>query len=204
MRQWPTNALSIGKGWEDLRVTAFSQKGANPPTLADFPAAASTVAGTEPQLWQYANNGNVQVLGWITQMSHTWDQTTAPLLHIHIANDGALLAGAIIGLFVNVYLQPIWVADAAAYLGTYWCSYTVPVGGILAKTHIMTDTLGIALPTASFGVSSLITGTVFRRKGAATATVNAGNVTDNLDDEIWFSELDIHFVRDRIGYPAVP
>ncbi|MFA5135465.1 MAG: hypothetical protein WC505_06805 [Patescibacteria group bacterium] len=182
-------------GWEDLRITAFEpNSGADAPQLIQFPAATTYA----PQVWRFQNVGSVNFLNAVSQMSHGVDLTQPAYLHLHLSNDAIMVEGAIIGLFVALNVCTIggvWGTEEI-----YWCSYTVPAGGIAAKTHIKTPDVPIsAALQAKMGNSSAILISVFRDKDTVVATQNAGAVTETLNDEVWFLECDFHFFKYRGG-----
>jgi hypothetical protein len=106
--------------------------------------------------------------------------------------------GAVIGLFVALNICP----DGEAW-GTeeiYWCSYTVPAGGIAAKTHIRTPDVQLSVALgAKMALSAGIILSVFRDKNTDVATQNAGAVTESLNDVVWFLEADLHYFEYRGG-----
>jgi len=187
-------------GWDDLRITAFEPR-TSAPVQANFTAAP---AGYEIQSWSFANNGTERGLNGVTQTPHAWYYLQTPIyLHLHMSTTGALAAGAQPGFFVSVLIQKIGDSLAAAYnpAQPYWCGTTVPVGGYGAGTHIMTD--DVAIPATYFDISSLMMIYVFRRKGTLIATVNAGNVTENINDVLWLHEADFHVQTGRYGTTSV-
>jgi hypothetical protein len=183
-------------GYEDLRITAFEPR-ISAPVQANFSAVP---VGYEVQSWEFANNGTERGLNGVTQTPHAWASCQTPIwLHVHMSTTGAVAAGAKVGFFVSLLVQQIGQDLASAYCpaNPYWCGKTVPVGGYGAKTHIMSDE--VTIPATYFGISSMMMLYVFRRKGALIATVNAGNVTENVDDVLWLHEVDFHVQRKGYG-----
>lgn len=187
MRGYPT-------GYDDLRVTAFSPRvTAGAPVLAAFGGGAYSV-----ESWSFANNGTERGLTAVTQWPHSLIQGSAIYLHVHMATTNALAAGQIPGFFVSVRFQKI--DSEAPFEGVYWCGKTVPAGGYGAKRHIMTDDVLIDLTQVA--PSAIILMDVFRIKGTVVATVNAGNVTENVNDVMWLHEVDFHVKTLPAGGPT--
>jgi hypothetical protein len=183
-------------GYEDLRITAFAPR-TSAPVQANFTAVP---AGYEVQSWEFANNGTERGLNGVTQTPHAWMRCQTPVyMHLHMSTTGAVAAGVNVGFFVSLLVQKIGQDLASAYSPAqpYWCGTAVPVGGYGAKTHIMTD--DVAIPAAYFGISSLMMLYVFRKKGTLLATVNAGNVTENVNDVLWLHEVDFHVQTSGYG-----
>jgi hypothetical protein len=183
-------------GFEDLRITAFEPR-ISAPVYANFTAVP---VGYEVQSWEFANNGTERGLNGVTQTPHAWQRCQTPIwMHLHMSTTGALAAGTVVGFFVSLLVQKIGQDLASAYnpAQPYWCGYTVPVGGLGAKTHIMTT--DVSIPATYFGISSMMMLYVFRRKGTLIATVNAGNVTENVNDVFWLHEVDFHVQTDGYG-----
>jgi len=183
-------------GWDDLRITSFAPR-TSAPVQANFTAVPATY---EVQSWEFANNGTERGLNGVTQVPHAWYYQQTPIyMHLHMSTTGALAAGAQPGFFVSVLIQKIGQDLASAYnpANPYWVGMTVPVGGYNAKTHIISDE--VAIPATYFGLSAMIMVYVFRKKGTLLATVNAGNVTENVNDVLWLHELDFHVQTGRYG-----
>jgi len=186
-------------GYEDLRITAFEPR-ISAPVQANFTAVP---VGYEVQSWEFANNGTERGLNGVTQTPHAWMRCRTPIyLHVHMSTTGALAAGAVPGFFISLLVQKIGQDLASAYSPAqpYWCGKTVPVGGYGAKTHIMSDE--VAIPATYFDLSAMMMIYVFRRKGTLIATVNAGNVTENVNDVLWLHEVDFHVQRTGYGTDA--
>ncbi len=191
MRGFPT-------GYDDLRVTAFSQGVAGTPNLTNYGG------GTYPvQAWAYANDGNERGLEATTQWPHTLLQATSGVaypiyIHVHMSTTNATLAGVVLGFFVSVRFQKI--GSAAPFEGVYWCSKTVPVGGYAAKQIV--DTVDVPIDLTQVAPSGMIWIYAFRDKGAVVATVNAGNVTEDVNDVLWLHEVDFHIKTGPAGGPT--
>jgi hypothetical protein len=184
----------MAPGWNDLRVTSFAPKGADAPVQADFPASVTYT----PQTWQFQNQVSVNYLNAVSQMSHGIDLNQPVYLHLHLSCNSAMAEAAVLGLFVAFN-----VCQDGAVWGTeeiYWCSYTVPAGGILAKTHVRTVDVPLSVAMqAKMGMSAEILVSVFRHKGTLVATQNAGDITESLNDVVWFHECDLHYFEYRGG-----
>lgn len=186
-------------GYDDLRVTAFA-----PRVTAGAPVLAAFGGGTYPvESWSFANNGTERGLTAVTQWPHSLIQdgkgVSLPIyLHVHMSTTNAVAAGVVLGFFVSVRFQKI--NSEAPFEGVYWCSKTVPVGGYGAKRHVLTDDVAIDLTQVS--PSGLVLMDVFRIKGTVVATVNAGNVTENVNDVLWLHELDFHVKTTGNGGPT--
>lgn len=181
-------------GWEDLRITAFAPR-TSAPSQANF---STTPAGYEIQSWEFPNNGTERGLNGVTQMPHAWYGLATPIyLHLHMSTTGVVAAGTDVGFFVSLMSQKIGDPIASAFIAQYWVHKVVPVGGYAAKTHIITDE--IAIPATNFGLSSMLMLYVFRQKGTAINTANAGVVTENVNDVLWLHEVDFHVQRYDFG-----
>lgn len=183
-------------GWEDLRITAFAPR-TSAPVQANFSALP---VGYEVQCWEFANNGTERGLNGVTQTPHAWYGLQTPIyMHCHLSSTGALAAGAVPGFFVSLLVMQIGAPLASAYSPTnpFFLGKTVPLGGYGAKTHIISDE--VAIPAAYFGLSSMMMIYVFRQKGTAITTENAGVVTENVNDVLWLLELDFHVQRSGYG-----
>jgi len=184
-------------GYEDLRVTTFEPNStADAPQLLQFPTPAATIYA--PEVYRFQNVDSLNFLNAGSQMSHGIDVNQQSFIHVHVANTLAMAEGAVIGLFVALNICAIGEVWGTEEI--YWCSYTVPAGGIAANTNIMTTDvpLSVALQ-AKLRHSSQILIKVVRDKNTVVATQNAGDVTDVLNDTIWFFEFDIHFWKLRGG-----
>jgi hypothetical protein len=194
--------VTNAKGYDDLRITAFAPR-TSAPVQANFSAAP---AGYEIQSWQFANNNTERGLNGVTQTPHSWARCGTDInMHVHMSTTGALAEGVVVGFFVSLFVQKMWTSLAEAYnpANPYWCFHTVPAGGYGAGTHIMTT--DIAIPATYFGTSSMMMLYVFRKKTSAITTVNAGEVTENVDDVFWLHEVDFHVqtVNNGTRTPAV-
>ena len=120
-------------------------------------------------------------------------------MHLHMSTTGAVAAGVVVGFFVSLLVHKIDDALTAAYnpANPFWVYKTVPVGGYGAKTHICTDE--VSIPATYFGLSSMMMLYVFRKKGTLITTVNAGDVTEAVDDVLWLHEVDFHVQRSGYG-----
>lgn len=191
MRGYPT-------GYDDLRITSFSQGIAGTPSLANYGG------GTYPvEAWSYANDGTERGLEATSQWPHALLERTPgtawPVyLHVHMSTTGAVAAGVVLGFFVSVRFQRI--NSEAPFEGVYWCSRTVPVGGYGAKRHVAT--VDVPVDLTQIAPSGLIWTYTFRDKGAVVATVNAGNVTEAVNDVLWLHEVDFHIKTGPSGGPT--
>lgn len=187
-------------GWDDLRITAFA-----PRTSAPVQSNFTTVpAGYEVQSWEFANNSTERGLNGVTQIPHAWYYQQTPIyIHLHMSTTGAIAAGQRPGFFVSMLIQKIGQDLASAYnpAQPYWVGCTVPVGGYGAKTHIISDE--IAIPATYLGLSAMVMIYVFRRKTVAINTVNAGLVTENVNDVLWLHEVDFHVQTGRFGSTGI-
>ena len=185
--------LTARTGYDDLRITAFEPK-TSAPAQTDF---STTPASYLLQSWAFANNSTERGLNGVTQIPHGWVAGTDAYLHLHISSTGALAEGAVPGLFCSLLVQKDGVAEGDAYKKLLFLSKTVPVGGYGAKTHIRTD--AFTIPAANLGISALVRVYVFRKKATELATDNLGAVTENINDVLWFDEVDIHVKCNRFG-----
>lgn len=186
--------LGARTGYDDLRITAFEPK-TSAPVQTDFSTAP--LATYPVQSWAFANNGTERGVNGITQLPHGLVAGLDAYLHLHISSTQALAEGAVPGLFCSLMIQKIGVAEVDAYKKLLFLGKTVPAGGYGAKAHIMTD--AFTIPAAQLERSALVRVYVFRLKGTQLATDNLGNYTENVDDVLWFDELDIHIKCNRFG-----
>lgn len=180
-------------GYDDLRITTFSPR-ASGPAIANYTAVP---VGYEIQAWSFANDGTMRGLNAGTQLHHGWLAGSDIFLHLHMGTTNALAEGADLGLFVVLLVQKQFQALADATVNTYWCHRIVPAGGYLAKTQVRTD--GIAIPAALLDYSCVLSTCIFRHKGTGINTVNAGLVTEAVDDVLWLHEVDFHVKLHRYG-----
>ena len=179
-------------GYEDLLVNSYSLGVAGAPTRVTFPT------GSKCSAFSYANNGTERGLDFETQLPHGYaNGSTHPVyMHIHMSPSVNFAAGSPIGFLVELLLAKnlgAWTKE------TYWCSYT-PSAQIDAETQFMTVDVPLsAAHQALFEPSVYIKGSVFRHKGTQYATTNAGNITENINQNLFFHELDFHVWRYRAG-----
>lgn len=186
--------LPARTGYDDLRITAFEPR-TSTPTQTDFTTAP--LATYACQSWAFANNSTERGLNGVTQLPHGLVSGADAYLHLHISSTQALAEGAVPGFFVALAIQKIGVAEANAYKQLLFLGKTVPAGGYLAKTHIMTD--AFTIPAAQLERSAIVRVYVFRRKTVEITTDNLGAYTENVDDVLWLDEVDIHVKCNRFG-----
>jgi hypothetical protein len=173
-------------------VSTYSVSVAGSPVRAAFPS------GTKCSAWSFANNTTERGLDFETQLPHQYYIDTAKpvYMHLHMSPSSNFSAGSAIGFLVQLSVAKNLGAWTSLY---YWLSYT-PAAQIDAEKQFMTVDVAIdATQSALFEPSAYIKGTVFRHKGTAYTTANAGSVTENINQSLWFHELDFHVYRNKLG-----